>query len=398
MELNYSARGCPICSSTHSQVLFEQRFEQLSGAHLLYGYDVSICDECGAGYADKIPPQSEFDRYYRELSKYDYSDRPTEARPAEDQRYLDMADGVAPHIPTAEARIFEIGSGAGQLLAALKARGFTNVCCSDPSPGCVKAAAAFGVPGIVCTIFDAPTPSVPYEFLILTGVMEHIRDLHRAVAQFHRLLRPGGRVYLEVPDGSRYMARLDAPFQEFSVEHINFFSAQSLTNLMQTNGFRAVATGEATRSLHESSCPTVYGVYERTNGNLSLRKDEETEKGLRNYIAGCSEEDIRIRRRISDAVSNQGQMIVWGTGAHTLRLLANGGLHPSQIALFVDSNPNYQNRSLRGVPVVAPAQLNCTRQPILISSKGFQNEIQQQIRKQLHLTNPLILLYDAPDT
>ncbi len=34
---------------------------------LLRGYDVTLCTDCGAVYADKIPPQSAFDHYYREL-------------------------------------------------------------------------------------------------------------------------------------------------------------------------------------------------------------------------------------------------------------------------------------------------------------------------------------------
>ena len=86
-------------------------------------------------------------------------------------------------------------------------------------------------------------------------------------------------------------------------------------------------------------------------------------------------------------------MIVWGVGTHTLRLLANGGLDPSKIAVFVDSSPKYQNQELRGIPVVSPEQLTNRREPVLISSRGFQNEIQHQIQSGLGLTNPLILLY-----
>ena len=61
--------------------------------------------------------------------------------------------------------------------------------------------------------------------------MEHIRDLERTVARFHDLLADRGRVYLEVPDASRYDWRLDGPFQEFSLEHINYFSRTSLAKI-----------------------------------------------------------------------------------------------------------------------------------------------------------------------
>jgi len=35
-------------------------------------------------------------------------------------------------------------------------------------------------------------------------------------------------VFITVPDASRYAAGDDAPFQEFSLEHINYFGPQSL--------------------------------------------------------------------------------------------------------------------------------------------------------------------------
>ena len=88
-------------------------------------------------------------------------------------------------------------------------------------------------------------------------------------------------------------------------------------------------------------------------------------------------------------------MIVWGVGAHTLRLLATGGLDPEKIALFTDSNPKYQQRKLSGIPVVSLEELRNRPEPILISTRSFQWEIQNQIRHGLGLSNPVILLYGS---
>jgi hypothetical protein len=86
-------------------------------------------------------------------------------------------------------------------------------------------------------------------------------------------------------------------------------------------------------------------------------------------------------------------MIVWGVGSHTLRLLAAGGLDRNRIAVFVDSNPKFQQQELLGIQVVSPHDLKHRTEPILISSRGFQREIHQQIREQLGLANRVILLY-----
>ena len=391
----FPTRVCPICQSTRSQLLFHQSFAQLSNAHLLDGYDVVICNACGFGYADQIPEQHVFDEYYRDLSKYDYMDHAGLPPTGADQRFVDIGDILERFIPERTSRVFEIGGGSSQLLDVLQRRGYSRLLGSDPSPGCVRAAKQlYNVDAIACTIFNAPQPAEPYDFLIVIGVMEHIRDLDRAVAEFHRLLAPGGRIYVESPDGSRYQPSLDAPFQEFSVEHINYFSLTSLTNLMHSRGFQCVGSGRVMRPQHEVSVPAMYGIYERTGKPLPITRDEETGPGLSAYIEGCRTEDVRIRARIERALGAGEQMIVWGVGAHTLRLLAVGGIDPAKVALFVDSSPKYQNQELRGVPVVGPAALDGRGEPILISSRGFQNEIRDDIVHRYNLKNRLILLYE----
>src|SRR5205085_10183453 len=115
--------------------------------------------------------------------------------------------------------------------------------------------------------------------------------------------------------------------------------------------------------------------------------------GLTAYIEGCRASDAEVRATIQRALPPGGRMIVWGVGTHTLRLLAAGGLDPRTIKVFVDSNAKYQNRELRGLPVISPEELRSHTEPILISSRGFQNQIHEQIRNRLGLRNPVILLY-----
>ncbi len=392
----FPVRPCPVCASVRSAVLFQQSFERLAGASLLDGYEVVICADCGAGFADDIPPQPVFDAYYRDLSKYDDGDRSGEARPGSARRFTEIADTIVPWLPAKDARILEIGCGSGELLGVLRDRGYQNVLGVDPSPGCVRSALQhYGVPAVIGTILTVLQPGEPYDVLILIGVMEHIRDLEPAAEALRSLVRPEGRVYLEVPDASRYVPRLDAPFQEFSPEHINFFSRQSLVNLLQRRCFRAISAGHAVRVQNEVTCPTAWAVFEPGGDSPPIEPDRDTEAGLCRYIHGCREEDARIRDLIAHAVPRGERMIVWGVGTHTLRLLATHGLDPDRVALFVDSSPKHQGGELRGVPVVSPEVLRKHTEPILISSRGFQSEIHHQIKHTLQLANPVILLYDG---
>uniref|UniRef100_Q025U1 Methyltransferase type 12 n=1 Tax=Solibacter usitatus (strain Ellin6076) TaxID=234267 RepID=Q025U1_SOLUE len=391
---HFPIRACPVCGSQRFQPLFRQSFAQLSATNLMEGYTVVICDDCGAGFANDIPPQSVFDDYYRDLSKYEDSSAPSAVPPPVDQKFRDVAVLIQRFLPGPGPRILEIGSASGGLLKALRDLGCSDVFGLDPSPACVAAASRlYGIPGVVGTVFTAAAHGETYDFLILTGVMEHIRDLDRAIDQFRLLMRESGRIYLEVPDASRYDATLDAPYQEFSVEHINFFSRSSLVNLMQARGFRTIEAGCVVRSLHEVTVPCTYGVFEYASVPQAIEPDTETRPGLSAYIAGCAAEDARIRRAIDESLEPGEQMVVWGVGTHTLRLLSTGGLDPSRIALFVDSNPKYQDQELRGVAIVDPARLQSRREPILVSSRSSQQAIHKQIRHGLRLRNPLILLY-----
>jgi SAM-dependent methyltransferase len=390
-------RLCPVCKSTRAKVLFSQSFEQLSGVSLLDGYDLSVCQDCGAGFADNVPPQSAFDRYYRDLSKYEYEYRDGRGSDYDDLRFRAVAQSIEDHIPNRQARILEIGCATGHLLALLKERGYQCVLGADPSPGCAKAARAlYGIPVLTHAISDLPVPENPFDVLILAGVMEHIRDLDPAVDKIRNLLSPDGQVYLAVPDSADFGNNKDAPFQEFSVEHLNFFSVTSLTNLMRMRGFRFCAGGKVPLDHRRGiCCSPLYAVFKKSedDGTILVR-DEETEKGLTEYILKSRSADSRVRNIIDGIVTSRRPILVWGTGAHTQRLLAVSELGKANIVAFVDSSPKYQGQRLHGAPIWSPGETSGRTEPILISSYAAQHEIEEQIRGHLGLDNELILLYE----
>ena len=391
MKPRFAPRPCPVCDGLPSIVLFHQSFAGIEGARLLDGYDVLVCANCGAGFAGGIPEQPAFDEYYRDLSKYESFDPNIEPRSHE------VAATIEEFIVSPDSRIMELGSGAGQLLKVLRDRGFEDVLGSDPSPGCVGAAERlYGIPGIAGSIFTLAPAEGPFDFLILIGVLEHIRDLAGAAKNMQTLLRDGGRVYIEVPDASRYAPDADAPFQEFSVEHINFFSPASLANLMGRHGFQSITVERVVRTRNGMACANVFGVFVKSPSvPAPLQRDAETEPGLRAYIEGCRAEDARIRALIERSLPPGERMAVWGVGAHTLRLLASGGLDPARIDLFVDSSPKYQAKTLSGIAVESPAALKRYGGPVLISSRGFQREILRSARERFGLANRFILLYEV---
>ncbi|GAG62719.1 unnamed protein product, partial [marine sediment metagenome] len=211
------------------------------------------------------------------------------------------------------------------------------------------------------------------------------------------MLSYGGSVYVEVPDTTRFARCLDAPFQQFSVEHINFFSVISLANLMQSNDFIQVfCQQDAREQSHDTMMPVISAIFRKEGPrSLSPVRDVETEQGLAKYICQSQQVDDHIRQTIDNIVVSDRPIIVWGVGTHTLRLLATSRLKEANICVFVDSNPKYQGKQLNGIPIIAPTNLKDRSEPILISSRVFQQDIKRQIRDELKCNNELILLYQV---
>jgi SAM-dependent methyltransferase len=389
-------RACPACAGTRARGFYRQSFEGLSEASFLTGYDVVACETCGMAFADGIPSQDAFNAYYRELSKYEHSNRGGQESKTDMQRFRDIASLVKDLVPDLSARILEIGCATGGLLAALRDEGFATVQGVDPSPACAEAAwRLYRIPVFASDIFHLPKDAGYYDLVIAVGVIEHIEDLGRALQCVRDILAPDGRSFAEVPDVTRIAGRPDAPYQEFSIEHINFFSPVSLTNLFQQNGFTLERHDRVIRMQNESLIyPAVYGLYQKTvTGKPRLIRDEETEPALVRYIEESQAQDLRLRAKIEHGTQDR-PILIWGTGTHTQRLLAVGAFAKVKIAAFVDSNPKYQHQSLHGVPVLAPSEIVNRTEPILISSCGFQREIRQEIQQTLGMKNSLILLYD----
>ena len=76
--------------------------------------------------------------------------------------------------------------------------------------------------------FD-PAPDT-FDLIVLSAVLEHICDLQATLLHIRRMLSRDGLVFVSVPDASRFSKDDDAPFQHFSIEHVNYFSGTSLNN------------------------------------------------------------------------------------------------------------------------------------------------------------------------
>ncbi|HEY2848235.1 MAG TPA: class I SAM-dependent methyltransferase [Gemmatimonadaceae bacterium] len=388
-------RDCLVCGSSSKSAIYTQHFVGLSDAVLLDGYDVVVCNDCGLGYADELPPQEAFNNYYRDLSKYESPGHDGALSAYDLIRFPETVGLIAGAIADRNVRVLEIGCSTGGLLQALQAGGYKKIVGLDPSPVCTRIARErCGAETITGSLSDLRPEHGPFEVIILGSVLEHLRDMEATMRTLTSLLAPGGHLYLEVPDASRFAEHTQAPFQEFSLEHINYFSPRSLDNLLGANGFTPVFAHQGTPETRPGVFAfEIKAMYRMTGATSRPVRDTVTGPALTAYVEKCRSMERGLAPVLDKLAATKRPILVWGVGTHTQHLLKSSPLRDANIVAFVDSNPNYQGRTLHGSPVLAPAALSSRPEPILISSHQFQEEISSQIRNGLGLKNEIILLY-----
>lgn len=158
-------------------------------------------------------------------------------------------------------RVLDVGSGLCVFLAELGEQWGGNLACVDPDPAAIAHAVEYaGVNTGHAGTLDDFEPTDRFDLITFNKVLEHVPDPARLLGQAAALLRPGGTVYLELPDGELALqhGRLNER-QEFFAEHLAVYTPEALARLAGEAGFRAMGTS----SLREPSgkC-TVYGFLE----------------------------------------------------------------------------------------------------------------------------------------
>ena len=391
-----SRRGCPVCGGGDCEVLHTQRFVLAEGHPLSTGYDVAACAACGFVYADTQVSQKDYDDFYARFSKYEDSGTSTGGggSPEDAQRLKEMAASIAEAIPNRDARLLDIGCAGGGLLKELRDLGYTRLCGIDPSPACVQRTKdVCDAEGFAGSLSLLPADAGQFDGVFLSHVFEHVQDLSEAVQNVGRLTLPGGVVYVEVPDASRYVECLLAPFQDFNTEHINHFSARSLENLFSFHGWVRMGGGSKTLlAAPGMPYPAVFAFFTKSTGGNVWKQDAQLRNQIVEYIRVSREMMQQIDQQIAKVLATNDEVMVWGTGQLAMKLLGETCLGRAKITAFVDGNPINQGKVLQGSPILAPSGVNSSTLPIIVTSIIHKQAIASLIQERLGLANPVILL------
>jgi 2-polyprenyl-3-methyl-5-hydroxy-6-metoxy-1,4-benzoquinol methylase len=148
--------------------------------------------------------------------------------------------------------VLDVGCGRGVLLAPLAELGF-DVHGVEMSEEAVGGADPRADVRIATRLSDAGYESSFFDEVIIWHTLEHMADPRGTLQECHRVLRPGGRLIVAVPNFSSAQARWSGPawFHLDAPRHLYHFPLPALRQLIERCGF--VCSSEHHFSLRQNA-------------------------------------------------------------------------------------------------------------------------------------------------
>jgi len=223
------ASPCPVCGSERGTPRF--RVDSISAP-------VILCPSCGLGRFDPMLTDAEIGELYTE----DYYGRPgTKFRPIVERLVRAVA---ARHISflsrglTRGARILDVGCGRGVLFGPLADAGF-EVYGVEVNEDAVRGCDPRAKIRIAPRLSEAKFEEGLFDLVVIWHVLEHLPAPDETITECRRILKPGGRLIVAVPNFSSAQARWSGPhwFHLDPPRHLYHFPYAALCRLVENQGF-----------------------------------------------------------------------------------------------------------------------------------------------------------------
>jgi SAM-dependent methyltransferase len=206
--------------------------------------DIVRCAGCGHMQLERMPSDAELGEAYGEAASGDYVEE--EAGQRETARRA--LDRIERHTGGRGA-LLDLGCWVGFMLDEARERGW-RVMGVEPSEFASGYAREHnGLEVLTGDLLTAPVPAGEWDAVVLGDVIEHLPRPGDALDRIARLLRPGGVLYLALPDsGSRVARMMGARWWSVLPTHVQYFTRSSLATLLRRHGYEPLTVSTAPKA------------------------------------------------------------------------------------------------------------------------------------------------------
>jgi len=244
----WAPQECPICEVPAAKYL-GKRGGQAHRQQLGVECEIWQCRKCGLIFPDPMPiPRQGLDQHYAVSPDEYFQHHQSSQKEAYVSMLLQQLDSLQPK----KGKLLDIGAGRGELLRSAKLAGWDAVGI-ETSTTFADYAEAHSAGAVVRRepLEDCRFEDNSFEAVVLGAVLEHLYNPNEIVKEIARILRPGGVVFIDVPNERGLYFRIGNLYQRlrlrnwvvnlaptFSPFHVFGFGPKSLRKLLAKHGLQ----------------------------------------------------------------------------------------------------------------------------------------------------------------
>ena len=137
-----------------------------------------------------------------------------------------------------KGKLFDLGVGWGHFLYTGKLLGYETEGIEISEMPYIYASEDLKLNVQHIDFFDLKEKKGYYDIITMWDVLEHIDDCDLVIQKCSRMLKVGGILVIQVPQIDSYFAKkYKEKWKMMGLDHVNYFSKKTISNLLQQNGF-----------------------------------------------------------------------------------------------------------------------------------------------------------------
>lgn len=233
---------CPVCHSSHIQKIFAAKDYTVSQEL----FEIWQCAHCSLRFTQDVPALDAIGNYYR---SEDYISHTETTKGIVNALYLQVRKitlrskkrFVEDQTGITRGNILDVGAGTGAFLHFMQQHGWQTEGLEPDQGAIARAEKQYGLK------LKSPNelfrlPAASFDAITLWHVLEHVHQLHDYMQQLKSLLKPGGRLFIAVPNYTSYDAiKYGAHWAAYDVpRHLYHFSPAAMHELSNRHGLSII--------------------------------------------------------------------------------------------------------------------------------------------------------------
>ncbi len=232
--------SCPNCGNKNILQVITAKDYTVSGGQ----FEIWECKNCTQRFTQNIPGKEEIGKYYQSENYISHSDT--------SKGFINNLYHKVRKLTLVQKRklienttrkktgnILDLGCGTGAFLDTMKNANWNTTGLEPDKTAREKALKLYGLHlDDSEKFYELPTQT--FDVITMWHVLEHVHDLHKYIEQLKKLLKPGGKLFIAVPNYTSYDAKVYKEFwAAYDVpRHLYHFSPASMETLLKAHGMK----------------------------------------------------------------------------------------------------------------------------------------------------------------